>query len=144
MLREVAIETPQKMNFYEQIVDRETTDTKDQARVQNEVDQNDVDPTSTKNDTVLKGTQKDEVLKNNESEKNSEDSTDIQEDELDRVNRHFKFRSKYVPQEDRLQMLLERIPPTKATADPLVIDFVTEGQRHLICSGGAGGLVHVL
>jgi len=54
--------------------------------------------------------------------------------------KYFRFRKGYVPQEDRIKMLLERMPWKSKKKKPLLeIDFIEEGQTHLVFRGGKGG-----
>jgi GTPase involved in cell partitioning and DNA repair len=55
------------------------------------------------------------------------------------VERHFKFRSKYAPQDDRIHFLRKRIPMKFPDPDPVYLDLTEEGERHLILKGGRAG-----
>ena len=47
--------------------------------------------------------------------------------------KHFKFRKGYVPLDDRIKMLQERIPYKSKRKAPLIeIDLIKDGQKHLI------------
>ncbi|KAJ3304536.1 Mitochondrial ribosome-associated GTPase 2 [Kappamyces sp. JEL0829] len=60
--------------------------------------------------------------------------------EVQKLLPHFKFRKGYVPQEDRVAMLKERIPYRSKKKAPLIeLDLVKDGQKHLIRRGGRGG-----
>ncbi len=55
------------------------------------------------------------------------------DERLVRLLKHFKFRKGYVPQDDRIKMLQERIPYQSQKTPPLLeIDFIKDGQRHMI------------
>ncbi|KAJ3042527.1 GTPase of the mitochondrial inner membrane that associates with the large ribosomal subunit [Rhizophlyctis rosea] len=63
------------------------------------------------------------------------------DDHWARIHKFFKFRSGYVPQDDRVKMLLERIalePPSRPPP-PLSVDLTHDGQRICIARGGRGG-----
>ncbi|KAJ3182555.1 hypothetical protein HDU85_002654 [Gaertneriomyces sp. JEL0708] len=61
-------------------------------------------------------------------------------EQLELLHRYFKFRNNYIPQRDRINMLLERIPyQSKATAKLIEFDLATDGERRLIARGGRGG-----
>ena len=57
----------------------------------------------------------------------------------DLVKKYFKFRHKYVPKEDRIEMLLKRIPKKIERKELLFLDLVKQGERHLLVKGGLGG-----
>ncbi|KAI9092352.1 obg family GTPase CgtA [Phlyctochytrium arcticum] len=84
---------------------------------------------------------------NNDNEQVEEQ--DLSEEEIqnrkqqakeDLVSQHFKFRTGYTPQLDRIQMLVERIPyQSKRVKPPIRLDLTEDGQRHLLLRGGLGG-----
>ncbi|KAJ3270410.1 hypothetical protein HK104_004934, partial [Borealophlyctis nickersoniae] len=77
-----------------------------------------------------------------ERELTDEEREDIRKRKLEEMLRtHFKFRSGYFPQDDRVQMLLERIMETpKAYEAPRInLDLMEHEERHLIIRGGSGG-----
>ncbi|KAJ3202862.1 hypothetical protein HDU67_000247 [Dinochytrium kinnereticum] len=59
---------------------------------------------------------------------------------LDDVRRHFKFRTGYIPHEDRIEFLKERIPPPIPPPPPVFLDLTRDGERHLLVRGGRHGL----
>ncbi|KAJ3055334.1 hypothetical protein HK097_010834 [Rhizophlyctis rosea] len=70
----------------------------------------------------------------------SEDQPEWQESDLEKLRQNFKFQSGYVPQDDRVKMLLERIieePPPKT--EKLSFNLSHHGERHCIVRGGRGG-----
>lgn len=70
-----------------------------------------------------------------------EEGENVIEETLEsRVRKWFKFGHKYIPQQDRLEMLHERIPPARKLAEIKHADMMEDGQRLLICPGGIGGL----
>ncbi|KAJ3159927.1 Mitochondrial ribosome-associated GTPase 2 [Geranomyces michiganensis] len=75
----------------------------------------------------------------------TEDETELDKDEerMRLIDKHYKFRSGYSPQEDRIEMLMERLPYESAqSAAPTVgfsFDLTTHGERRLIARGGRGG-----
>ncbi|OAJ38904.1 obg family GTPase CgtA [Batrachochytrium dendrobatidis JEL423] len=59
------------------------------------------------------------------------------------IGEHFKFRENYVPQEDRMQMLFQRLPQNSKQAmpsNPIEFELLEDGERKLVVRGGAGGL----
>ncbi|KND03154.1 obg family GTPase CgtA [Spizellomyces punctatus DAOM BR117] len=73
-----------------------------------------------------------------EDEARSEEDIKIENMEL--ISKFYKFRSGYTPQEDRMQMLLERIPYEQSTTGQFVdFDLTSDGERHLVAQGGKGG-----
>jgi GTP-binding protein len=69
-----------------------------------------------------------------EEEENDEDPR------MTLISKYFYFKKGYKPQEDRIRMLLERIPHESKKPIPLIeLDFSKDGQSHLIQRGGAGG-----
>ena len=60
------------------------------------------------------------------------------------IKKHYKFKSGYKPQEDRIQMLKERImlpgARTKQSSKPIETDLLEHGQKILVARGGKGGL----
>jgi GTP-binding protein len=61
-----------------------------------------------------------------------------QNDDLEIVKNHYKFANSYLPKEDRIRMLKERIQPFSA---PKLweMDLVKEGETVLVAKGGNGG-----
>ncbi len=59
--------------------------------------------------------------------------------DLEQVKRFYKFKSDYTPQLDRVQMLMERIPPPEPLFQGLETDLVANGERKLVAKGGKGG-----
>ena len=69
-----------------------------------------------------------------------EDESGWPEEDLEKLRQNFKFQSGYVPQDDRVKMLLERIiaePPPRT--EKLSINLTHHGERHCIVRGGRGG-----
>lgn len=64
---------------------------------------------------------------------------DEPENDLEIVKKHFKFANSYVPKEDRIRMLLERISASPVQKS-LELDLVKEGESVLLVTGGKGGL----
>lgn len=56
------------------------------------------------------------------------------------IKKWFKFSDKYYPQQDRIDMLLERIPPPRYPHPIQKVDLLTDGQKYLLTLGGSGGL----
>ncbi|KAH9270952.1 obg family GTPase CgtA [Batrachochytrium salamandrivorans] len=59
------------------------------------------------------------------------------------IGEHFKFRDKYIPQEDRMQMLFQRLPKKKRRVveyKPIEFELLEDGERKLLARGGIGGL----
>ncbi|KAI8849564.1 P-loop containing nucleoside triphosphate hydrolase protein [Chytridium lagenaria] len=61
-------------------------------------------------------------------------------DRLDLIRKHFKFRTGYVPHEDRMSFLKDRIPPPTPPSPPVCMDLTKDGERHLLIRGGRGGV----
>ena len=59
--------------------------------------------------------------------------------ELDLIAQHFYFRKGYEPMEDRIKMLLERVPRKKKRAPIVGLDLTIDGQSELVFRGGRGG-----
>ncbi|TPX57337.1 hypothetical protein PhCBS80983_g03919 [Powellomyces hirtus] len=58
------------------------------------------------------------------------------------ISKHYKFKSGYTPQPDRIAMLLERLPYEPASSSSTTgtqIDLTKHGQRLLVARGGRGG-----
>jgi GTP-binding protein len=72
---------------------------------------------------------------------NSSEASEASEekDDLDIVQEHFKFANSYVPKEDRIRMLMERIIPSPKQSS-LELDLVNDGETVLVAGGGKGGL----
>jgi GTP-binding protein len=61
------------------------------------------------------------------------------DDDLETVKKYFKFTNSYVPKQDRIKMLLERVPnPHKFNM--LELDLINHGDSIRIVNGGKGGL----
>lgn len=60
-------------------------------------------------------------------------------DQLALVRKYFKFRHKYVPQQDRIEMLVDRIPLPEPVRE-VDFDLSEDGMRMLLVRGGTGGL----
>ena len=58
---------------------------------------------------------------------------------IDIIAQHFFFRKGYEPQEDRIQMLLERIPRKRKKTPIIDMDLTSDGQTAIIFRGGRGG-----
>ncbi|KAJ3105469.1 hypothetical protein HDU97_008085 [Phlyctochytrium planicorne] len=61
------------------------------------------------------------------------------DNDFQEVSRHFKFKTGYLPHQDRLEFLKEKIPPPIPPQPPICLDLSEHGQRHLIMKGGRGG-----
>ena len=59
---------------------------------------------------------------------------------MDVIQRHFKFKKDYTPLEDRIKILLDRIPLSNPPPKSLEFELMKDGQRVLIAKGGLGGL----
>ncbi|KAI8928563.1 hypothetical protein BC831DRAFT_447748, partial [Entophlyctis helioformis] len=69
-----------------------------------------------------------------------DDETEPGDPRLALVQQHFRFRSKYLPQNDRIKMLMERIPQRIAVKPPMHFDLLQDGERRLVARGGRAGL----
>ena len=59
--------------------------------------------------------------------------------ELDKISQHFFFRKGYEPMEDRVKMLVERVPRKKKRAKITMLDLTLDGQTEMVFRGGRGG-----
>ena len=67
-------------------------------------------------------------------------AADLEQDSrLESLKKFFKFRTGYTPLEDRIQMLMERIPVRTQKKELIELDLDKEGKSHLIFKGGNGG-----
>ncbi|KAJ3021311.1 hypothetical protein HKX48_008787 [Thoreauomyces humboldtii] len=58
------------------------------------------------------------------------------------IEKNYKFKTGYKPQEDRIQMLMERLPYESSAppaAGDLAFDLTHHGERRLLARGGRGG-----
>lgn len=68
------------------------------------------------------------------------DMHDESDPRLKEISKYFYFKKGYVPQEDRIRMLMERIPFESKKPKPLIqLDLNKDGQLELIQRGGMGG-----
>ncbi|KAL3893765.1 MAG: hypothetical protein SGCHY_005644 [Lobulomycetales sp.] len=55
------------------------------------------------------------------------------------MERFFKFRSQYSPQDDRIDFLKRRIPLKLPEPEPVSLDLTQDGERHLVLAGCRSG-----
>jgi GTPase len=63
-----------------------------------------------------------------------------EERELEIAMKYYVFGHKYIPQPDRIAMLLERIPPPTIPPPLSTLDLIEDGEKILVAQGGTGGL----
>eukprot|EP00842_Homolaphlyctis_polyrhiza_P005829 jgi/Hompol1/6247/HPOL_002241-RA len=62
------------------------------------------------------------------------------DERMELLSKYFKFRNQYLPQEDRIRMLMERLPRHQQTPAPVHFELLEDGERRLVMRGGRGGL----
>ncbi|KAJ3224973.1 hypothetical protein HK099_007602 [Clydaea vesicula] len=70
----------------------------------------------------------------------NEENTELEQlSNYELVVKHFKFRSKYIPKDDRINWLASRIPLGISKPDPILVDLVEDGQTATLVKGGRAG-----
>lgn len=76
------------------------------------------------------------LIFNNNSSSSGESE---QYDKTGIVEKNYKFRTNYFPQEDRLDWLISKIPLARPPPPPISLDLMEDGERVLILRGGRFG-----